>query len=115
MSFENDFKKEYEALLKKRNNVVRMGAISLKGDLQTNTPVDTGELRDSWQPPEKLGTLSWRIANIAPYAYIIDGGRRQVMMNGKLKWIGSEQLPNGFSPIVKEFEKKLQKELDKIK
>ena len=76
MGFENDLKKEYEALLKKRNNVVRTGAISLQGDLVTNTPIDTGELRDSWQPPEKLGTLSWRIANIAPYAYIIDGNVR---------------------------------------
>ena len=75
----------------------------------------TGELRDSWQPPERLGLLNWRISNIAPYAEIIDGGRREAMVNGTIRWVGSEQLPKGFQLIIDEFEPKLQRELDKIK
>lgn len=115
MGFSDDINKEFAQILKKRDNVVKTGAVSLFGDLEENTPVDTGELRDSWQAPEKLGLLNWRISNIAPYAYIIDGGRRQAVVNGVTKWIGSEQLPNGFDPVIKAFEPKLQRELDKIK
>ena len=115
MGFSDDLKKEFEAIQKKRDVVVKNGAVSLFGDLQVNTPVDTGELRDSWQAPERITPLNWRISNIAPYAYVIDGGRRQAVVNGVTKWIGSEQLPNGFDPVIKAFEPKLQRELDKIK
>lgn len=115
MGFSDDIKKEFDTIQKKRELAVKTGAVSLFGDLQVNTPVDTGELRDSWQPPQKLGVLNWRISNIAPYAYVIDGGRRQASINGTVKWIGSEQLPNGFDPVIKAFEPKLQRELDKIK
>lgn len=115
MGFSDDLKKEFEAILKKRDRVVKTGAVSLYGDLEVITPVDTGELRDSWQPPERLGLLNWRISNIAPHAYVIDGGRREAMVNGTIRWVGSEQLPKGFQPIIDEFEPKLQRELDKIK
>lgn len=115
VAFSDDINKEFAVILKKRDRVVKTGAVSLFGDLQVSTPVDTGELRDSWQPPDRLGLLNWRISNIAPYAEIIDGGRREAMVNGTIKWVGSEQLPNGFDPIVKAFEPKLQMELDKIK
>ena len=115
MGFSDDLKKEFEAIQKKRDVAVKTGAVSLFGDLQVHTPVDTGELRDSWQPPEKLGVLNWRISNIAPHAYVIDGGRRQATVGGTVKWVGSEQLPKGFQPIIDEFEPKLQRELDKIK
>ena len=134
MGFSDDLKKEFEAIQKKRDVVVKTGAVSLFGDLQERTPVaknvpsrpwlrnpskmtksyQGGQLRDSWQPPERLGLLNWRISNIAPYAYVIDGGRRQASVNGTVKWIGSEQLPNGFDPVIKAFEPKLQRELDKI-
>lgn len=115
MAFSDDLKKEFKAIQKKRDVVVKTGAVSLFGDLQVNSPVDTGELRDSWQPPERLGLLNWRISNIAPHAYVIDGGRRQAIVKGTMKWIGSEQLPKGFQPIIDKFEPKLQRELDKIK
>lgn len=135
MAFSDDIKKEFAQILKKRDNVVKTGAVSLFGDLVENSPVGEnvpsrpwirnpnkmtksyqgGELRDSWQPPERLGLLNWRISNIAPHAYVIDGGRRQAIVKGTMKWIGSEQLPKGFQPIVDKFEPKLQRELDKIK
>lgn len=115
VSFSDDINKEFNNILNKRDLVVKTGAVSLFGDLEVNTPVDSGELRDSWQPPQKLGVLNWRISNIAPHAYVIDGGRRQAVVNGVTKWIGSEQLPNGFDPIIKAFEPKLQRELNKIK
>lgn len=115
MAFSDDIRKEFEAIQKKRDVVVKTGAVSLFGDLQVNTPVDTGELRDSWQAPERITPLNWRISNIAPHAYVIDGGRRQAIVKGTMKWIGSEQLPKGFQPIIDKFEPKLQRELDKIK
>ena len=115
VAFSDDINKEFAAILKKRDRVVKTGAVSLYGDLEVITPVDTGELRDSWQPPERLGLLNWRISNIAPHAYVIDGGRRQAMVNGTIRWVGSEQLPKGSQPIIDEFEPKLQRELDKIK
>ena len=115
MAFDEDIKKEYNNIRQRQGIKLRQGAISLFGDLVENSPVDTGELRDSWQPPQKLGVLNWRISNIAPHAYIIDGGRRQAIVKGTMKWIGSEQLPKGFQPIVDKFEPKLQRELDKIK
>lgn len=135
VSFSDDINKEFASILSKRDLVVKTGAVSLFGDLQVNSPVGEnipsrpwlnnpnkmtkpykgGELRDSWQPPQKLGVLNWRISNIAPHAYVIDGGRRQAVVSGVTKWIGSEQLPNGFDPIIKAFEPKLQRELNKIK
>lgn len=116
MAFSDDIKKEYNSIRQRQGIKLRQGAISLFGDLQVNSPVDTGELRDGWQPPQKLGILNWRISNIAPHAYVIDGGRRQIITKkGTAKWIGSEQLPKGFDPIIKAFEPKLQRELDKIK
>ena len=136
MGFSDDLKKEFEAIQKKRDVVVKTGAVSLFGDLQECTPVaenvpsrpwlrnpnkktksyQGGQLRDSWQPPERLGLLNWRISNIAPYAYVIDGGRRQIVTKkGTAKWVGSEQLPNGFDSVIQAFEPKLQRELDKIK
>lgn len=115
VAFSDDINKEFEKILKKRDNIVKTGAISLFGDLVEASPVDTGELRDSWQPPQRLGLLNWRISNIAPHAYVIDGGRREATINGTIKWIGSEQLPKGFQPIIDKFEPKLQRELDKIK
>ena len=115
MAFSDDINKGFAQILKKRDNVVKTGAVSLFGDLVENSPVDTGELRDSWQPPQKIGVLNWRISNIAPHAYVIDGGRRQAMVGGTTKWVGSEQLPKGFQPVIEKFEPKLQRELDKIK
>lgn len=115
MAFDDDIKKEYNNIRQRQGIKLRQGAISLYGELIEATPVDTGELRDSWQPPEKLGVLNWRISNIAPHAYIIDGGRRQASINGTVKWVGSEQLPKGYQPIIDAFEPKLQRELNKIK
>lgn len=115
VAFSDDINKELAAILKKRDRVVKTGAVSLFGDLQVSTPVYSGDLRRDWQNPEKISIANWRISNISPYAEIIDGGRREAMVNGTIKWVGSEQLPNGFDPIVKAFEPKLQRELDKIK
>ena len=115
VAFSDDINKEFAAILKKRDRVVKTGAVSLFGDLQVSTPVDSGDLRRDWQNPEKISIANWRISNISPYAEIIDGGRREAMVNGTIRWVGSEQLPKGFQPIIDEFEPKLQRELDKIK
>lgn len=114
MSFGDEIDKEFKALLKKRDRLVKSASLNLFNNLVKVSPSDTGELRKSWQLPERMGTLSWRITNIAPHAIIIDGGRREVVVNGKMKEIGSKQLEDGFKPTVDETKKKLQKEFNKL-
>lgn len=114
MSFSSDLEKEIAELARKRNLVLKQTAVKLFGDLREGSPVDSGELRTSWQPPIEISTMTFMIANIAPHALIIDGGRRQVPFNGGVKWIGSEQLPNGFKPIVDRAEQTLNRELKKL-
>lgn len=130
MSFEDQLKAEHAQIIAKRDDVVKTMAVQLFGDLQVVSPVGEnrpsrpwkrspnrmtksyqgGELRQSWQPPEKI-IGGWKITNIAPHASTIDGGRRQI--GGK--WYGSEQLMNGFEPTVLEAERVLNQELKAIK
>ena len=114
MSFGDDIGKEFEEkALKRVEHTVKSASLNLQGDLVEASPVDTGELRISWQMPERLDRFKWKIANIAPHAEIIDGGRRMVTVDGKQKEIGSHQLPYGFRPIIDETEQALQKEFKK--
>ena len=114
MSLEEDIKKEYNKIQTKNGKVVASMVINLAGVLMEASPVDSGELRLSWLPPQKLGLFSWRISNVAPHAIIIDGGRREAVVNGTARMIGSEQLPKGYDPIVEAFEKKLQQAVNKV-
>ena len=123
MSLEEDIKKEYNKIQIKNGKVVASMAIELLGVLQEASPVGQypagsgrvgGELRRSWQSPVQLGRFSWRVSNVAPHAVIIDGGRREAVVNGTARMIGSEQLPKGYDPIIKEFEKKLQQAVNKV-
>jgi len=113
VSFGDDIGKEFSKINRKRDRTIKSAALNLYGDLIVASPVDTGELKRSWQLPLKRGRYTWAITNIAPHAIVIDGGIRPIPMNGKLKIVGSQQLPWGFSPIVKKTEKALQKELNR--
>lgn len=116
MAFEDEFNKELEEILNKQNEVLSASAIELRNSLIRATPVDTGSLRANWQQPKKLSKYKFRIYNNSEYASVIDGGRRQIQTkNGTPKMIGSEQLPNGFMPIIRNHEKKLQNQLNRIK
>jgi hypothetical protein len=104
-----EIEKEFSNILKKRDVAVRRGALRLYDRLVFASPVDTGELKQSWQAPIQI-VGGWQVYNIAPHAIIIDGGRRN--LNGEV--VGSEQLPLGFTPIVDEVGKELQEELNAI-
>lgn len=116
MSFEDDFNKELDSIVAKYEETTKIGAIELHNTLVKATPVDTGNLRASWKLPEKIGKYKWEIVNTAEYASDINQGRRQIVTNkGNYKWVGSEQLPEGYEQHIKDFDKSFQKLLDRIK
>lgn len=103
-------------MFKNRDEAVRTGVLELHNELQLVSPVDTGELRESWQPPKQVNPFTWEIRNPAPHAYIIDGGRRQVPTKlGNMKWIGSKKLPHGYQPTVLKYNDLINNLLRKIK
>ena len=128
MSFGDEIGKEFEKINKKRDRVIKSATVNLAGDLIEGTPVGNpdnwkvprapkgytgGELKHSWQPPKQLGRAKYVITNIAPHALVIDGGRREVPTANGLKEIGSKQLVDGFKPIIKKTEKKIERAFNK--
>lgn len=114
MSFSDQIGKEFDELREKRlDNAVKASALNLYGDLVKASPVDTGELRAGWQLPKQTGKRKWVIRNIAPHAYVIDGGRREIPFRDGVKMVGSEQLPTGFRPVIEVTEKALQRKFNK--
>ena len=114
MGFSDDIDNEFNAILSARDKLATSSALNLHSDLVEASPVDEGELRASWQLPKKTGLRSWIISNTAPHAIPIDGGRREVIVNGTSRMIGSDQLKDGFDPIVRITEKQIQKDLNKL-
>lgn len=110
MSFGGSIGKEFEKINKRRDKIIASASLNLYGDLVEVSPVDTGELRISWQLPKKIGRAKYVITNIAPHALVIDGGIRRVpVAGGGEEVIGSWQLPKGFKPTIKKTEKALEK------
>lgn len=114
MNFADQVKREFEKIASKKNDAIERNVIALQGELIESSPVDTGELKRSWQEPVREDN-KWTISNIAPHAVTIDQGRRTAFIYGTRTAIGSEQLPDGYTPIVKNRERKLQKDLDAIR
>ena len=114
MSFKDDLTNEFNAILKQRDSVVKAYALEMYSSVVQSSPVDSGNLRQAWQLPQQIPN-GWAIRNAINYAYIIDGGRRQVPINGGMKWVGSEQLPDGWNPIVRTVEKSLNQALKAIR
>ncbi len=108
MSFQDDMKREMERISKERDDVLQSAALELYTAVVEASPVDTEELKSSWELPVKVDPNTYVIRNIAPHGIIIDGGRR-VDSDGVMR--GSEQLPNGYGPIVKQFENRLNRML----
>ena len=110
MTFEQQIEAEHKRILKERDTVIKTMAVRLWGDLIEVSPLDTVELKGSWEPPKKI-VGGWSISNYAPHVFIIDGGRR--MENGKM--YGSERLPDGYEPTVRRAETDMNKALGAIK
>lgn len=106
---------EFKQLLTKRNEVIKSHVLDLKEELVAESPVDTGELRQSWNTPIQI-SKGWRITNHAPHAVIIDGGRRwEKTKLGNMKELGSVDLPDGYDPTVQASDKRLNAKLRAIK
>lgn len=114
MSFKDDLTNEFNAILKQRDSVVKTYAENMYSAVYDVTPKDTGDLQRGWQNPVRIPN-GWAIRNAINYAYIIDGGRRQVPINGGMKWVGSEQLPDGWDETVRTVEKSLNQALKAIR
>lgn len=110
MTFEQQIEAEHQRILKERDTVIKTMAVRLWEDLKVVSPVDSGELRRSWEPPQKI-VGGWSISNFAPHAIVIDGGRRTE--NGRT--LGSENLRDGFEPTVRRAETDMNKALGAIK
>jgi hypothetical protein len=67
-----------------------------------SSPVDTGHFRRSWTF-KKVSDDHFVLHNPVKYASILYHGRRFV----KGRWYGSEQLPKGYEPILREFAEKI--------
>lgn len=111
MTFEQQIEAEHKRILAQRDEAVKEASLDMYSSVVEASPVDSGELRTSWQTPEKIPD-GYIVSNIAPHAYIIDGGRR---LDGDGVVRGSEQLPDGYKPIIKEVEARLNKRLKAIK
>ena len=110
MSVGKEFDMEVDALLKKRDNVAKAFSLELHNAVVEATPVDTGDLKKAWHwSQEAVG--HYQSSNNMEHATVIDGGRRDV--NGVMK--GSEQLPDGFQPLVDKEEDTLQTMLKAIR
>jgi hypothetical protein len=104
-----EFDAELDALLKKRDKIAKTEAVEMHRDVVSATPVDTGHLKGSWEwIPGKYKYITQTNVEYAP---VIDGGRR--MIGGKMQ--GSEQLPNGWQPIIKRHRENITKLLRRIK
>ena len=55
MSFSGDIQKEFKKIEKRRDRLLKSASLNLYSDLVEVSPVDTGELRISWQLPKKIG------------------------------------------------------------
>jgi len=110
MTFEQQIEAEHKRIIKERDTVIKTMAVRLWEDLKVVSPVDSGELRNSWEAPKQI-IGGWSISNFAPHAIVIDGGRRTE--GGKT--LGSEQLPDGYAPTVIRAETDMNKALGAIK
>lgn len=61
--------------------------------LKAKTPVKTGNLRDSWGKPQKIGNCVYKLSNNADYGY-------KILIEG-----GSPQLPLGILPTIRKWSK----------
>jgi len=108
---------EFDKLVDDMKSTISHMVDDLHDDLVSSTPVDSGEMRDSWTKPSFDGNWTWSFKNTSDHAVIIARGRRRLPnQNGTVRWYGSIQ--NGWSagvrPFMKRFERKLIVKLNNI-
>ena len=101
---ESDFVKDLENLIKKYG-------VYLFTNTKKRTPVDTGQLRRSWQLKYKKGDLYIRLYNNTEYGIYVEYGHRT--RGGKSYIEGAYMLKKTFEKTEKKFIEDLEKLLKK--
>ena len=100
---------EFEAMNQKAEFIIAEMAMNLFNELQTRTPVDTGQLKTAWQF-QKVAD-GWLFSNNMNYASFIFNGLK-VIDN---KTIGSKDLKDGVYPIIQRYNMELTRRLDLLR
>ena len=75
---------DFDSINSQIEDAIGFAVINLHGELQRVAPVDTGFFKASWKE-KKLGKLTWKIFNDAPYA--------SFLWRGHLKqWNGGDSM-----------------------
>ena len=101
---------EYENILTQQEQIMGQIANALHGELVKVTPVDTGFLKQSWTPVERVKN-GYIFSNTALYADV--ALHERTIVRGKM--YGSEKFPQGVDPTIKYYDKLLEQELKGIK
>ena len=105
MSLQSDFTN----MITQSDVVIAEVAANLLAELIKRTPVDTGELKATWDMRPILD--GWLLTNNMNYASFIFNGIRVV--DGKT--LGSLQMPDGVYPIIQKYNLEVQRRLDLLK
>ena len=103
-NIQNNFYEDLENLIKKYG-------VYLFTNTKKRTPVDTGQLRRSWQLKYKKGDLYIRLYNNTEYGLYVEYGHRT--RGGKSYVEGVYMLKTSFEKTKKDFENDLEKLLKK--
>ena len=99
-NIQNNFYEDLENLIKKYG-------VYLFTNTKKRTPVDTGQLRRSWQLKYKKGDLYIRLYNNTEYGLYVEYGHRT--RGGKSYIEGAYMLKKTFEKTKKDFENDLEK------
>ena len=99
-NIQNNFYEDLENLIKKYG-------VYLFTNTKKRTPVDTGQLRRSWQLKYKKGDLYIRLYNNTEYGLYVEYGYR--IRGGKSYVEGVYMLKTSFEKTKKDFENDLEK------
>ena len=99
-NIQNNFHEDLENLIKKHG-------VYLFTNTKKRTPVDTGQLRRSWQLKYKKGDLYIRLYNNTEYGLYVEYGHRT--RGGKSYIEGVYMLKTSFEKTKKDFENDLEK------
>ena len=102
-NIQNNFYEDLENLIKKHG-------VYLFTNTKKRTPVDTGQLRRSWQLKYKKGDLYIRLYNNTEYGIYVEYGHR---IRGRKPYEGAYMLKTSFEKTKKDFENDLEKLLKK--
>jgi len=107
---------EFQDFTKEIDDEFKKGSIALFNNIQSASPtarINSQGSKLRWIKPQKIGNLSFRIANPAEYMEVLYFGRRANPATGGMT--GSLQLTEGFEPVIEDWFSQFKVQLNKIK